>query len=109
MFKQFKGSLTNFEDRLKFAKRRGFSDGYAEYFARHIFDEVEPTAKLATWPHHIRTRGAHGDIDESWNLLALTPENHRFLHSQGADAFIKKFWAKPEITRKIKRALNRRL
>lgn len=42
--------------------------------------------RVATDIHHIRTRGAGGDDDDS-NLLALCWEDHRRIHSLGVKTF----------------------
>jgi hypothetical protein len=112
MFEGIDGSVTDYHDRYRYAKKKikNCSHYYADYFASHIWDEIDPKGKLAEFPHHIRTRGAHGNIDQPWNLLALSPENHRLWHQIGPDAFYRKFaMSRRDVLKKIRHALDRRI
>lgn len=46
--------------------------------------------------HHVYTRGAHGVIDESWNLMKLCHEHHVECEYIGLDSFVNKGDDKPE-------------
>jgi len=40
--------------------------------------------------HHLYSRGAHGEINEEWNLMPLTVIMHTEVHWSGLVQFIKK-------------------
>jgi hypothetical protein len=56
-------------------KKRKYAREYVEYWVSHRVCEAGMDAASGP-PHHINTRGAHGNLDEPWNLLALSPARH---------------------------------
>ncbi len=86
-----------------------FSRAYLLYAETHRF--CEACGAQALFPHHIRSRGRHGVIDEAWNLIALC-----WAHTYGAGgvhginggnrALARKY---PEAGKKILAALERRI
>lgn len=95
--------------------RRGskpkLSPEYLAYAQAHPFCEADDCRQASISPHHIRSRGAHGNIDDSKNLIALCwrhtygPGGVHGLNG-GNRAFAKKY---PKAGKKIKAALRRRL
>ena len=89
------------DDVRTYCELRGYSRAYADYWAAHLRCETchlrdsEP-------PHHLRTRGAHGNVDEPWNLLALCWLCHRLIEQIGAVAFAAQ--CPPDVAEKIRAA-----
>jgi hypothetical protein len=76
-----------------FCKKRKYGQDYADYWVQHPFDEallaygiIEPAGP----PHHIFTRGS-GGVDDAWNLISLSRENHELVHKIGVQAFVERF------------------
>jgi hypothetical protein len=70
------------EEKTEFCKARGYSAAYCAYWCEHVGCECRCTAPSEP-PHHLRTRGAHGNIDEAWNLVAACLLHHRMFHTVG--------------------------
>ena len=82
------------ENLLYWAKKKGYSESYARYYASHLYCEAHQGYNIsipAGPPHHINTRGAHGDLDEYWNLLSLCTECHTMIHNCGDEKFCESF------------------
>lgn len=82
------------EDILRWGKKRGYGKKYAEYYATHLWCEAHQAYGLnipAGPPHHINSRGAHGNIDENWNLISLCRDCHTLIHQVGDAAFCDHF------------------
>jgi hypothetical protein len=73
----------------KYCFLHGYMMAYADYAATHR--TCEACGDIAALPHHINTRGAHGDIDDAWNLLGLCQRHHRMIHDISAAAFADRF------------------
>lgn len=86
-----------------YGRRMGLSREYTEYAATHLFCRVCP--EPARLPHHINTRGGHGNIDSPWNLLALCTEHHLEIDQLGNARFCERH---PEAREKIEAALARK-
>lgn len=84
-------------------KKRKYSREYVEYWVSHRVCEAGMDAASGP-PHHINTRGAHGNLDESWNLLALSPARHSEYHSVGHRIFAQRY---PHLEAKIREARER--
>ena len=70
-----------------YCKRRRYSVKYTDYWVTHPYCEAyrgTGVAVAAGAPHHIATRGAHGECDEPWNLVSLAYANHRMVHQSEA-------------------------
>ena len=87
-----------------YCHHRGYSLDYADYWASHLRCEA-CRLRDAGPPHHIRTRGAHGAVDEAWNLVALCWLCHRLAEQIGAAAFAEQ--CPPEVAQKIREARER--
>jgi hypothetical protein len=88
------------EQIIRYCRKRGFSDAYAQYASTHLWCEAcrfEP----AVLPHHLRTRGAHGDIDTPENLLSLCRWHHTYIDSIPHAIFIEHF---PHLREKLEKA-----
>lgn len=44
-------------------------------------------ARIPCDPHHLKTVGAHGQIDEDWNVVPLCRQCHSKVHSTGIYTF----------------------
>lgn len=63
--------VTNREEDIRaHCKQKKYSKEYTEYWTKHPVCEA-CRKRPARTPHHIRSRGSSGVIDEPWNLLAL--------------------------------------
>jgi len=86
-----------------YCKRRRYPVKYTDYWVAHPWCEAYRAAGVAVAagaPHHIATRGAHGECNEPWNLISLAPANHRMVH-QGEARFLETF---PTLRPRFKRA-----
>ena len=86
-----------------YCKRRRYSAQYTDYWVAHPWCEAYRTAGVAVTagaPHHIATRGAHGECNEPWNLVSLAPANHQMVH-QGEARFLETF---PTLRSRFERA-----
>ena len=82
----------------------GYSREYAEYAEVHQFCEV--CGRPARKPHHIRTRGRWGNVDDHRNLLSLCELHDTSLegiHGIGPRSFAR---AHPVVAKKIEVALG---
>lgn len=87
-----------------YCKRKKYSKEYAEFWCNNRFCECCRMPSSA--PHHIHSRGAHGNIDDDWNLLNLCLEHHNMLHAVGEDYFIKKYPGLKDKFKKAKEKIN---
>ena len=69
-----------------YCRRRRYSREYADYWAAHTVCEACKSSPSGP-PHHIRSRGAHGNVDEPWNLIALCIWDHTRAHTWGRALF----------------------
>lgn len=92
------------DDVRAYCRHRGYSTDYAEYWAAHLRCEVCRLRDSGP-PHHMRTRGAHGAVDEPWNLVALCRPCHRLIEQIGAVAFAEQ--CPPDVAAKLRSARER--
>ena len=81
-------------------RKRKYSRDYVEYWVFHRVCEAGMDAASGP-PHHINSRGAHGNIDEAWNLLALSRTRHAEYHDVGHRVFARRY---PHLEPKIRAA-----
>ena len=93
---------------MKFCVKQDYSRPYAIYWILH--PRCEGCAEEDSGPpHHLRTRGAHGAIDEPWNLLALGTKCHTEIGQNPQKFLARMERLYPAVGRKILDALARPL
>ena len=91
--------MKTWNEMKKWAQKNKYSTEYAKYYYEHQYCEADFSIGMltpASPPHHILSRGAHGNIDEGWNLVSLSFTNHRLVE-QNPDKFFKLY---PEMKQK---------
>lgn len=73
----------------------------ADWRLRHVFSEASGLGGLIQRAHIVSRGTDEKDIEEPWNWMALTVDEHRLQHSAGWEAFIAKY---PHLTGRVERA-----